>query len=40
MEKRIKSYETRNKPKVKNIQEKIQAESIDLKDKTNLREKK
>ena len=36
MEKRIKSYETGIKPKGKSIQE----ESIDLKDRTNLREKK
>jgi len=40
MEKRIKSYETRIKPKGKSIQEKIQEESLDLKDRTNLREKK
>ena len=36
MEKRIKSYETGIKPKGKSIQE----EGIDLKDRTNLREKK
>ena len=36
MKKRIKSYETEIKPKGKSIQE----ESIDLKDRTNLREKK
>lgn len=36
MEKRIKSYETEIKPKGKSIQE----ESIDLKDRTNSREKK
>jgi len=36
MEKRIKSYETEIKPKGKSIQE----ESIDLKNRTNSREKK